>query len=271
MEPKIVIRNIGGLEVKSIEKKVGCLTLSFSEFGTFTVIGCDKDVTHVEVPRVVDDATCVGIQAYAFADCISLKSIELPQFDFNEWLKCSSHTFGILGKGAFKNCKSLEKIVLPSGVQYLYPEAFAGCTSLKSITRGKGAFTLSLTIKVGALDGCLYLEELPEDIDCTDDARRTCISLKPRTQEGDGFYINSEPVSDIIPADAVEIASPGYYAINRVISVTFEDTNGWYVKFKPELAPYDELPLDVSCPERNARILKNSIYDRAFEKIYKKI
>ena len=270
MEGKVVIKKIGGIEVKSIERKLGPLTLSFSEFGTFTVIGCDKDVTHVEVPSLVDDAYCGGIQDYAFEGCTALKSIELPQFDFNEWLKCANRKFGILGKGAFKNCISLEEITLPSGVQYLYPESFAGCISLKKILRGKGAFSLPLTIKKGALDGCLYLEELPEDIDSTDDSLRTCLSLKRRCTEEDSFYIFPEPITDTIPADATEIASPGFYATHRVTEVIFEDTEGWYVKFNPELAPYDEFALDVSCPERNARVLRNAIFGRDFVKIYKK-
>lgn len=269
MEPKVVIKKIGGIEIKTIEKKVGPLTLSFSEFGTFTVIDCDKDVTEVTVPKLVDDAPCVGIQKYAFADCTSLKSIELPQFDFDLWLK-SSHQFGILGDGAFKNCKSLEEITLPSGVQYLDPETLAGCTSLKTVARGKGAFSLPLTIKVGALDGCINLEELPEDIEYTDDSLRTCLSLKRKGAE-DGFYIFPEPITSVIPADATEIEAIGYYATHRVTEVTFEDTEGWYAKFSPELAPYDELALDVSCPERNARILRNAFFGRDFKKIYKKI
>jgi hypothetical protein len=58
---------------------------------------------------------------YAFADCQSLKAINIP----------SSVTS--IAEGAFSGCSSTESIVLPEGITNISDRMFSGCTSLTNI------------------------------------------------------------------------------------------------------------------------------------------
>jgi hypothetical protein len=63
----------------------------------------------------------IKIGAYAFQDCSSLQTINLP----------SSLTS--IGDGAFQDCSSLRTINLPSGVTSIGQKAFNNCSSLQTI------------------------------------------------------------------------------------------------------------------------------------------
>ena len=120
----------------------------------------DKISTKLE--RVTICGSVKYIYARVFENSTSLKSFkvlgsieERPEF------------IGGIGGRAFKNCTSLEEIVLPKEADdfKIYSSAFEGCTSLKSITLPETCG--ELTIGDDAFRGCTALETvtLPKKAD----------------------------------------------------------------------------------------------------------
>lgn len=82
--------------------------------------------SHLIIPSEIEGFPVVGIGSYAFADCFTLVSIQLPD------------TITSIGNNAFERCSSLESINLPPSLQHLGNSSFAACTNLKSITFPEG-------------------------------------------------------------------------------------------------------------------------------------
>ena len=80
-----------------------------------------KDVTIINC-----DCNVIYIDAEAFYECTKLKEVVL-----NNGLQ-------IIGRGAFKWCKSLESITLPSTVTHIGPSAFWGCENLREVVLNEG-------------------------------------------------------------------------------------------------------------------------------------
>ncbi len=248
------------------EIKVGKLTFKITEVGSLSVIACEKDATEITVPSRVDGKIVVSIGKGAFEGCTELRSIELPQFNFEDWLTNPSQIFGIILEDAFRGCTSLEKIWIPASVDVIYGGTFAGCTSLKEVTRGNLPYDTELVVRSYAFDGCVALESLPENREDRLHATRGCISLNSPYD----IEIAATATAEVtLTKDKTTIESPGYFAVNPIKSVTFEDPEGWYVKFNDSM-PMPELPLDLSSPERNARMLRNATLDSSVIAIYKK-
>lgn len=92
------------------------------------------------ITKVVLPPSCTELQAWAFAVCTGLKTIEMPGVSK-------------IGNGAFEVCSSLESIVIPEGQDIIGEATFAGCESLTRIT-----IPSSVTqIGIGAFDGCTGL------------------------------------------------------------------------------------------------------------------
>jgi hypothetical protein len=68
------------------------------------------------------------IEAFAFADCVGLTSVDIP----NGVTK--------IGEYAFSDCKSLKSVTIPNGVKSINSNAFKGCLGLTSITVQKRSF-----------------------------------------------------------------------------------------------------------------------------------
>ncbi len=102
-------------------------------------------LTHITIPKKVDD---IG---YAFEGCTSLKEVIFLGNELES-----------IGLSAFKNCTSLESIVIPDGVENIVEKAFSGCTSLKSITLPESLEEIEAT----AFEDCTSLKEitLPDGI-----------------------------------------------------------------------------------------------------------
>ena len=126
-------------------------------FNTFE--GCTS-LTHITIPKNVE------MIDYAFEDCVNLKEVIFLGTEIEE-----------IGLGAFKNCTSLESIVIPDGVEEIVGSAFTGCTSLKSVTLPESLEE----IESKAFEGCTSLKEitLPDGIrSVSPDAFEGCPDIK---------------------------------------------------------------------------------------------
>lgn len=99
------------------------------------------------VPGEIDGKAVTSIGSYAFHECSSLTSIELPG------------SVTSIGAGAFSGCSGLTSIELPEGVTSIRYSAFSGCSSLTSIELPEGV----TSIECDAFEGCSGLTgiELP--------------------------------------------------------------------------------------------------------------
>ena len=139
---------------------------------TVTAIN-DKAFSGYPMRIVILPKTITKLGESAFSECRKLLWIRGIQ-------KCSDLLE--ISKFAFLNCRSLLSIELPESVKTINDCAFAGCLGLKNIsipsnvyTIGLGAFTTCLnfnqiyipasvnSIKVEAFNGCLFLKEISVD------------------------------------------------------------------------------------------------------------
>ena len=119
------------------------------------VIGYDCVEKDIIVPRVIEfkdaPADVVGINAYAFANQSTLRSIYIPNsiemidrgaFYYADKLRSvefeANSELEYIGYEAFKDCKSLESIFIPASVTYLGDYAFEGNYNLKEVIFGDG-------------------------------------------------------------------------------------------------------------------------------------
>ena len=84
-------------------------------------LGCSA-LSSIRLPKRMNE---YGMGIRAFADCASLKKVELPE--------------GIngLGRELFLNCASLEEVALPKSAYIYANRCLAGCSSLRRITLPK--------------------------------------------------------------------------------------------------------------------------------------
>ena len=93
-------------------------------------------VGNIEIPKILDGKTVVGIGDNAFKGAKELTGVVIP------------NSIKKIGNGAFRNCVKINNVDL-GNVEEIKASIFKGCTSLKEITIPK-------TVKVGpVLDSCL--------------------------------------------------------------------------------------------------------------------
>ena len=95
---------------------------------------------------------CKFIGSKAFADCVLLNSIDLP------------NSIMEIGESAFSNCVALTSIVIPNSVTFIGSEAFANCVSLIDISipnsvklMGEFVFDSCDLIEYNEINGVKYL------------------------------------------------------------------------------------------------------------------
>ena len=143
---------------------------------------------NVAIPATLEGHKVTGIGGYAFNDCSSLTSIEIP----------SSVTS--IRDGAFRECSKLTSIEIPSSVTSIGDSAFEGCSKLTSIEIPSSV----TSIGDSAFEGCSKLTsiEIPSSV----------------TSIGDRVFMGCSSLTSIkIPSSVTSIES---YAFNGCSSLT---------------------------------------------------
>ena len=110
----------------------------------YIVSDFDTSVTAVVIPAEFNGLPVKEIGAWAFSDCESLTSIEIPD------------SVTSIGTGAFQYCESLTSIEIPDSVTSIGDSAFYGCESLTSIVMPDSV----TSIGIWAFSGCSALESI---------------------------------------------------------------------------------------------------------------
>lgn len=98
----------------------------------------------VEIPATLGGYPVTGIKMQAFIECVSLKSVSMPE----------SMTW--IGNGAFAGCTGLESVALPAGLKSIGENVFYSCASLTSVVIPDKVTSIGSL----AFFGCLKLESI---------------------------------------------------------------------------------------------------------------
>ena len=164
------------------------------------VVGlADKNSSTVEIQGYVSGYLVSGIERYAFSDCSSLTSINIP----------SSVTS--IGDWAFNGCSSLTSIIIPYSVTSIEYGAFNGCSSLTSIN-----ISPSVT-RIGerTFDGCSSLTSI--------DIPSSVTSIGERTFDG-----CSSLTSINIPSSVTRIEDGAFASCSSLTTITVDESNPMY-------------------------------------------
>lgn len=180
-----------------------------------TVIYNDKEYT----------VTTIGI--YAFAHCITLKTVTIPE------------TITLIGTESFYGCKNLESFTLPTSVDTFGIDVFRGCTKLSEI------IVDSNNAKFDSRDNCNAIIEtatntliagckntiVPETITSIGDYAFTdCVELKSiilpsgLTSIGIGAFYQCSKLTEItIPENVSIIGSYAFYGCTGLTTIAIPD------------------------------------------------
>lgn len=103
-----------------------------------------------------DTLSGAAIEELDFSGCSNLNYISRIDFDSLKQLRSVNllnTDFVRIPEGMFKNCYSLEKVILPQSVQLIYDYAFQNCSALKEID-----LSYVRVIEPNAFDGCDLLD-----------------------------------------------------------------------------------------------------------------
>ena len=190
----------------------------------------------------------------AFGNCKRLENIAIPD------------KVATIEKEAFKGCFSLKEITLPASVKSIGESAFEGCKALASFNGGETAIT---EIKARTFYNCTSLENgsFPLTIKIIGnqafshsgipgflfDSNAQLVSI------GFGAFEYCSKLKEIIfPLALKSIANNVFEGCTALNSVTFADTNSWYVQ---QTSSSTWTSVTVTNPATNAQYLKNTYKD----------
>ena len=166
------------------------LVLSISLPADVTIIGNQAFKGCGRLRDIVLNDGLTTIEEYAFYSCAKLKAIDIPDSvtqigncAFSQCILLKSLTFptGVLlnkmGSQCFAGCRSLETLIVPSGVQDLGRATFSECTSLVNVTINEGL----TEIKADVFNSCYALVNvaIPDSLTkIGDTAFCDCYSIK---------------------------------------------------------------------------------------------
>lgn len=139
-----------------------------------------------------EGSVCQSIGNYAFEECYSLKSIELPA------------SVKSIGNRAFSHCDNLESIVLSNGIEKIESYAFEYCVSLKNVTIPKSVNSLDMY----AFKYCEALESVVINAAITSISKNT-------------FYMCTSLVSVVISDTVVTIEMFAFDYCSKLVEVYY--------------------------------------------------
>ena len=206
-----------------------------TSIGSYAFYECSS-LTSVEIPEGV---TAIGDRA--FRGCSSLTSVVIPEgvtmIDDYTFERCSSLTSVVIPEGvtsiggsAFSECSSLTSVVIPEGVTSIGEWAFQNCSSLTSVVIPEGV----TTIERWAFYGCRSLTSvvIPEGVTSIGDgAFNDCSSLAsvviPEGVTTIGTQVFSECsslTSVVIPEGVTSIGYRAFWECSSLTSVVFPES-----------------------------------------------
>ncbi len=213
-----------------------------------------KDIVSIVIPSTVRT-----IGNNAFYRCSSIETISIPD--------------GVttIGNKAFMYCSSLKEITLPASVKEIGESAFENCKDLASLNAGETVIT---EIKARTLKNCTSLENFsfPSTIKVIgNQAFSHCgipgILVESNDQLvsiGFGAFEYCSKLEEItFPLALKSIANNVFEGCSALNSVTFADTNFWYVQ---QSSSSTWTAVNVTNPATNAEFLKNTYKYRHWEK-----
>ena len=121
----------------------------FTDTGTGITASAYDEYTYGDYKYVIQDDGSIKITAYSGIK----RKVSIPS-------KINNRRVTVIGSKAFANCKSIDKLTIPSTVNRLNSGAFQDCTSLTSITIPSTVKTVedSDWAGGGVFEGCTALE-----------------------------------------------------------------------------------------------------------------
>ncbi|MDE5688062.1 MAG: Ig-like domain-containing protein [Paramuribaculum sp.] len=116
------LQNAGGKIIPTKVVKIGDYALYGSEIEYLTLVESDMMVYQNSLEEIGD---------YAFAECRRFRGI--PE---GSHYRVVPHSVKVLGRGVFKNCSAMERMIIGDGVEVIPEETFDGCVSLRELKLG---------------------------------------------------------------------------------------------------------------------------------------
>ena len=181
------------------------------------VVGIYPKITSVVFE---EGGACTAIGRFAFYNCSSLTSIQLPD------------TITYIGGCAFGKCKALKELTLPNGLTYVGASAFIQCTF--TYNEYENGYYL------GSSNNPYLMLMSPKSTDVTS----MKIHEDTKIIYSTSFSNCSNLKSITIPASVSHIVAHTFYNKNFT-SITFEITEGWYFNTKNGDIPADVTASDI--------------------------